>query len=109
MGYTLSRSRKTRFDAIIADHVARIASGLEDAETFESRVLAKHVVEAIKRTGMSLRKTKDGLLACPYCGRAPFTKKGYYLHLLRSHYQEMIDSVNHEIERLASASKDVGL
>ncbi len=109
MGYTLPRSRKTWFDAIIADHVARIASGLEDVETFDSRVLAKHVIEAVKRTGMGLRKTKDGLLVCPYCGRAPFTKKGYYLHLLRSHYQEMIDSVGHEIERLASASKDVEL
>jgi len=100
-------SRKKIFESTIADNVARIASDLEKAEDFSTSILASHVIEAIKKVGSNLHTTKDGVLFCYFCNKGPFTKKGYYLHLMRSHYQELIDSVVQESERIASSSKDV--
>ncbi len=101
-------SRKRIFESMIADNVAKIASGLENPDDFNTSILASHIVEAIKKTGANLHTTKDGLLVCYFCNKGPFTKKGYYLHLIRSHYYDLIDSVVQESERIASSSKDVG-
>lgn len=99
--------RRNGFDSIIAESVAKIASGIEDPEEFSSNILSNHVIESIKKVGMNLRTTRDGINICYFCQKGPFTKKGYYLHLMRSHYQSLIDLVEQESERIASISKDV--
>jgi len=91
------------FEEKIVRGVALIASGMTDAGGWDSPVLARHVVEAVRIVGERLRR--DPPVRCPLCGRSPFTRKGYYLHLLRIHYHEILQEVRSEAERYSSSRK----
>ncbi len=97
--------KRGMFEEKIPEYVAKLASGLEDIEKFDSPVLARHTVEAIKLVALRLRNVKEGIIYCPLCGRGPFTKKGYYLHLIRIHNDEILKLVNEESERISLTSK----
>jgi hypothetical protein len=100
-------ARRGLFRWKIADYVARIASGIIGPEEFDSKVLARHVVDAIRHVGMQLRDERNGVLVCPICSRGPFTKRGYFLHLTRTHYSQLIDLVEVEADRIAGVAKNV--
>jgi len=93
------------FEEKIPEYVAKLASGLEKVEDFDSPVLARHTVEAIRRIAMRLMNLKGNVIYCPLCGKGPFTKKGYYLHLIRVHNEELLEMVIEESERISLASK----
>ena len=95
------------FEEKIPEYVARLASGLEDIESFDSPVLARHTVEAIKRVALMLSSESRDVIYCPLCRRGPFTRKGYYLHLTRIHGNEILELVNAEVERITSSSRHV--
>ena len=88
----------------LVDYVSRIASDLEGKEP----PLAPHVSLAAKLVGEELNGDMGGgIYVCRLCRKGPFTCKGYYLHLLRLHFQEILDRVLEESERIASLSRDV--
>jgi hypothetical protein len=41
---------------------------------------------------------RDGHIYCGICGRGPFTKRGFYLHLIRMHGEEIYDMIIKEYE-----------
>lgn len=100
--------RRGVFKARIAEYTARLASGIEDRESFDSNVLSRSVVEAIKRVSARVAEEREGRLYCTLCGRGPFTRRGLYLHLVRVHYSTLIDLVMSEAERIYSTSKRLG-
>lgn len=100
-------ARRGLFRWKIAGYVARIASGIVDPGEFDSGVLARHVVEAIRSVGMQLRDERNGVLVCPLCGKGPFTRRGYFLHLTRLHYSHLIDLVEVEADRIAGVARNV--
>ncbi len=99
-------ARRGLFRWKIADYVARIASGIISPEEFDSKVLARHIVDAIRHVGMQLRDERDGALTCPICGRTGFRRRGYFLHLTRMHYSHLIDLVEIEADRIAGVAKN---
>lgn len=100
--------RRGLFKSKIADYTALLASGLMDPDDFDSRVLSRWVVEAIKRVSQTLaEESPGGSLYCRLCGRGPYTRKGLYLHLVRIHASTLVDLVNAESERIYSSSKRV--
>mgnify|MGYP001772531981 CR=1 FL=1 len=103
-----SRRGAEVFERAIVEGVADIASGMAEPEGYSSPVLSSHYLDAVRLVGMRLRaRGPDGLLYCPFCGqrRGPFTPRGYYLHLLRSHRQEILELVQSEASRIASVSR----
>ncbi|MEN2999047.1 MAG: hypothetical protein ABDH61_00470 [Acidilobaceae archaeon] len=100
-------ARRGLFKSRIAVYVARVASAMVEAENFDNRVLAKHVIEAVRSVGLQLSERRDGLFYCPICGKGPFTKRGYYLHLTRVHYAHIISLVDREVERMMKTSKNL--
>ena len=108
--FGMSRRGQDLVDGLVADHVARIASGLEDPRQFRSTVLSGHIQEAVRLVGMRLSSPADSPAICPLCGPrgGTFTRKGYYLHLLRVHRQELLDLVRSEALRIAGAARALG-
>lgn len=98
-------ARRGLFKSRLAVYVAKVASGMVRAEDFENRVLARHVIEAVRNVGSQLCNSRDGALFCPICSRGPFTKRGYYLHLTRLHYSYLLFLVDKEVERILKVSK----
>ncbi len=92
------------FEEKIVDAVARIAAGLLEPEDYSVTLLADHVVDSIRIVGTRLRP-RSSTIYCALCGRGPFTRKGYYLHLVRVHYSEILHLVREEAERAGRASK----
>jgi len=106
----MSRRGLQLVEATIVDHVARIASGLESPDSVDLSMLSGHYTEAVRFVGLRLRKVKDGVLVCALCDerRGTFTPRGYYFHLVRSHYPEILDLVRREASRIAGASRASG-
>lgn len=100
-------ARRGLFRERVAIYVARIASGIVPPHEFENRVLARHIIEAVRNVGIQLRDEKRGALWCPICNKGPFTKRGYYLHLTRTHYSHLIALVDLESKRILDASKSL--
>ncbi len=91
------------FDQKIIDGVALIASRIIEPEEFDSPVLARHLVLAVREVGLRLRTREP--MYCALCGRGPFTRKGYYLHLKRIHSEDILEFVKLEAQRIASSEK----
>lgn len=92
--------RRGLFEREIVRAVAGIASGILRPESYEPAYLAAHVAEAVRRVGLQLRSAGETIY-CVLCRRGPFTRKGYYLHLSRVHYHEILRLVWDESERVA--------
>ena len=97
--------RKRIFMEKIVEAVARIASEMIEPEDYMNPILAKHTVEAIKNVGVYLRPEKLNTIYCELCGKGPFTRKGYYLHLIRVHSSEILSLVEEEAERILKQLK----
>ncbi len=97
---------KDRSLEALVEGIARIASGLLRPEDFDTRLAPRVAVEAARNVGLQLRWVRGGgLLYCPLCGRGPFQPRGYYLHLLRVHYPQLVHLLQEEVERLVDASR----
>ncbi|MEB3780391.1 MAG: hypothetical protein GSR85_09230 [Desulfurococcales archaeon] len=98
------------FTPKIVSYTAMIASSLIEPEELESQapMIAKHVKKAIGNVGLRLRTLREGVYYCGICEKGPFTKKGYFLHLTRLHYDYILELVEDEAERIASASRRAG-
>ncbi|MEB3806350.1 MAG: hypothetical protein GSR73_02405 [Desulfurococcales archaeon] len=88
----------------LVEGAARIASGLIDANEFAYPLAPKIAVIAARNVGLRLRPT-TAIYYCILCNRGPFTRKGYYLHLIRVHSQSIRRMIEYEIERLGESSR----
>jgi hypothetical protein len=87
-------------------YVARLASELVSPNEFDTPVLPRNIVHAIKNIGVLLSKRDvNGKYVCALCGKKGFTKRGLYLHLVRMHGDEIRDLVSREGERILSKKK----
>lgn len=100
-------ARRGLFRDRVAIYVARIASGIVSPYEFENRVLARHMIEAVRNVGLQLKDEREGHLWCPICAKGPFTRRGYYLHLTRTHYSHLIALVDLESKRILESSKSL--
>ncbi len=78
--------------------VGRVASG----GSRENPGLPPHVYRASIMIGEELASA-GGL--CPFCGRSLETPRGYYLHLVKVHGDEISLAVRSLAERIASESR----
>ncbi|RLG75295.1 MAG: hypothetical protein DRO12_05700 [Thermoprotei archaeon] len=72
----------------LVEYVARKASGLATKHTLEALLgpsTASIMKDRIDRIAMFVTKNKNGALWCRLCSKGPFTKRGFYLHLIRVH------------------------
>jgi hypothetical protein len=87
-------------------YVARLASELVSPSDFDTPVLPRNIVYAIKNVGALLSKRdSNGKYMCVLCGKKGLTKRGLYLHLIRMHGDEIRDLVAREGERILSRKK----
>jgi len=89
----------------LVEYVARKASGLpvDDIDlhriTGSSRYpIMRKVVNIVVSDIVAIQK---GLIRCGICGKGPFTKRGFYLHLTRVHRSEIISMITESYEELA--------
>ncbi len=84
----------------LVDCTARIASGLaRRLREDECGSLPKLAYEAVKLVGERLVQEGPPIY-CPICMKGPYTRKGYYLHLVRVHGDIIRESLLSEIRRL---------
>ncbi len=89
----------------LVEYVARKASGLpvDDIDlhriTGSSRYpIMRKVVNIVASDIVVLHK---GLIRCKLCGKGPFTRRGFYLHLTRVHRSEIISMITDNYKDLA--------
>lgn len=69
------------------------------SSTFEQIIL-----RAIESTSKYLVHKSDMQLYCNICGKGPYTRKGMYLHLLRTHKYEIKSMIKEDLRELELAS-----
>ena len=94
-----------RLEAVVdrlVEYVARKASGLSTKHSLEALVgpsTASILRDRIDRIALFIAKQRNGALWCRLCGKGPFTKRGFYLHLIRVHPMDiryMLEDELHE-------------
>lgn len=91
--------RSGRVPVKLVEGVAKIASRLSEPEDLDIPVAPRLAVAAAKNVGIQLRPPEDSIY-CVICRRGPFTKRGYYLHLVRVHGSLIRQMIEDEIRRL---------
>jgi len=95
-------------EARIIEYVARLAVGFEDIDSFNSPILSRVYLEAVKNVALRVAVERGGVYYCGICGRGPYRRKGLYLHLKRMHGEEILDLVSEEVRRISSLAKRRG-
>ena len=89
--------------AKLVEGAARIASGLVDPEEFFYPLAPRIAVIASRNVGVRLRPIRGEVYYCVICNKGPFTRKGYYLHLIRVHSSVIRQLIEDEIKRLGES------
>jgi len=97
-------SARTRHKIVV--EIAKAASGLTNPEEMELPQVNEYIARAARNVALQLRHLlgSEKILYCTVCGRGPFRPRGYYLHLVRLHYDEIVARVEDEAERLLASS-----
>jgi len=85
--------------AKLVEGAAKIASRLCEPDTLSIPYAHKLAVTAARNIGIQLRSPEE-LSYCVICRKGPFTKRGYYLHLVRVHGGLIRQMIADEIKRL---------
>lgn len=99
----VSLSRVDVLSERLIEFVARVASKI----SYDQRKLVaisgtsihKVVVNVVNRVADWVSEDRGGLLWCRLCNRGSFTKRGFYLHLVRVHNFEIKNIVEDELRR----------
>lgn len=83
----------------LVEGAAKIASRLYDPEALSTPIAPRLAVLAARNIGIQLRSQGE-VSYCIICRRGPFTKRGYYLHLVRVHGSLIRQMIADEIKRL---------
>ena len=70
-----------------------------EIEVAAGKVLFRFAKTAIYSVVNIVTREISGVLYCNLCGRGPFTKKGMFLHLSRSHRGEIRSIFEKELEK----------
>ena len=90
----------------LVEYVARRASGLSTRHSLESIVgpsTASMIKDRVERIALFIAKQRNGALWCRLCGKGPFTKRGFYLHLIRVHPLDIRYMLEDELHEALSA------
>ena len=82
---------------LMVDTAIRLASGIRIKQEAEE-MLTEREMEAVKRVAEVIRAEKKGLLFCGICGKGSFTRRGFYLHLVRVHKEDVATLIKQELE-----------
>ncbi len=89
-------------------YVARLAAGLMSPSDFDTPVLPRNIVHAVRNVGLLLSKRDgDNKYICVLCGKRGLSRRGLYLHLVRMHGEEIREMVIREGERILRAKSRV--
>jgi hypothetical protein len=91
----------------LVEYVARKASALSQKYALEDLVspsIAPVLAKSIDRIASTIAR-KNGGLWCNLCEKGPFTKRGFYLHLIRVHARDIESMVQEEMRRITEALK----
>ena len=87
----------------LAEYIARKASSMGQRYRLEDLVspsIAPLLERSFEKIALSLIKDRNGFLWCRLCDKGPFTKRGFYLHLIRVHSKDLEFMVEEEMKRL---------
>ncbi len=87
----------------LAEYLARKASSMTQRYTLEDLVgsnLAPLIERSMEKLCAMVIKSRNGALWCRLCDRGPFTRRGFYLHLIRVHMKDLEYMVEEELKRL---------
>jgi hypothetical protein len=98
-----SMSRVDVLSERLIEFVARLASKM----SYDQRKLAvisgssmyKIVCKVVTRVSDYISENRDGLFWCRLCNKGTFTKRGFYLHLVRVHSFEIKSLIEEELRR----------
>ncbi len=80
--------------------VIRKASGMRIDEEMWTK-LSEAERKAVENVVELIKVTKKGLIYCGICGKGSFTRRGFYLHLMRVHKEDIQLLLEKELEELA--------
>lgn len=83
----------------LVEGAASVASGLVEADSLEVPIAPRIAVIAARNVGLRLKPERE-VGYCVICGRGPFRKRGYYLHLVRVHGPLIRQMIEDETRRL---------
>ena len=88
----------------LAEITVRLASNMrirdDLLEGFSEREL-----EAAKRVAELVREERRGLVYCGICTKGSFTKRGFYLHLMRVHKEDIKILLEKELGELVAVGQ----
>ncbi len=76
----------------------RKAAGLKYSTTQIPPSIKNAASSITDRVADKLRHDDDGIIRCKVCGRGPFTRRGFHLHLQRVHIDVVYNLVREELE-----------
>ncbi len=89
---------------LMVDTVIRMASGIKVKPEAEEMFGDKEW-EIMRRVASEVRAEKKGLLYCGICGKGSFTRRGFYLHLKRTHKDEIATLIKYEMEEVMAVGQ----
>ncbi len=87
----------------LVEYLARKASSMSQRYRLEdlvSSAIAPLLERSFDKLCASIIKDRNGALWCRLCNRGPFTKRGFYLHLIRVHAKDLEFMVEEEMKKL---------
>jgi len=86
----------------LVEYLARKASMIGQKRSLEDTVgpaIAPMLEKSFEKIALSIARDNGGTFWCRLCDRGPFTKRGFYLHLIRVHYRDLEYLVEEELKR----------
>ncbi len=90
----------------LVEYLARKSASMIQKYRLEDLVgslAAPHLEKAFERISLAIAKDGGGTFWCRLCDKGPFTKRGFYLHLIRVHYKDLEYLVEEELKRALEA------
>ncbi len=90
----------------LVEYLARKTASMIQKYRLEDLVgalAAQHLERSFDRISISIAKESGGTFWCRLCDKGPFTKRGFYLHLIRVHYGDLQYLVEEELRRVLEA------
>ena len=72
----------------LAEIAIRMASKMRIRDELLEEV-SERELEAARRVAELIREERRGLVYCGICAKGSFTKRGFYLHLMRVHKEDV--------------------
>lgn len=92
----------------LVEYLARKASTMAQRYRLEDLVspsIAPLLDRSLDKLCFSIIREKNGALWCRLCDRGPFTKRGFYLHLIRVHADDLEFMIEEEMKKLLEVVK----